>query len=138
MKLLSASAQGDQLSRYHIEAGIAACHSLAKSYAATDWSHTAKLYGQLETVAPSPAVSINRAIAIARADGANAGLAHLTDHVDAKAVESYHLFHAARADMLSELNDPSALSVYQRALDLAPLAAERRTLRRRMADLAEN
>jgi RNA polymerase sigma-70 factor (ECF subfamily) len=138
MKLLSASAQVDQLSRYHIEAGIAACHSLAKSYAATDWSHIAKLYGQLETVAPSPAVSINRAIAIARADGANAGLAHLTDHVDAKAVESYHLFHAARADMLSELNDPSALSVYQRALDLAPLAAERRTLRRRMADLAEN
>lgn len=138
MKLLSASARGDQLSRYHIEAGIAACHSLAPTYPVTDWSHIAKLYGQLETVAPSPAVSINRAIALARADGPAAGLAHLNDHVDAAAVDNYHLFHAARADMLSELNDPSALSVYQRALDLAPLEAERRTLRRRMEDLEKS
>ena len=135
MKLLSASAQGDQLSRYHIEAGIAACHSLAPSFEKTDWNHIAQLYGQLENFAPSPAVSINRAIAIARAEGAAAGLVHLNAHVDPTTVDSYHLYHAARADMLSELNDPSALSVYERALELAPLAAERRSLRRRMEGL---
>lgn len=121
MKLLSASAQGERLSRYHIEAGIAACHSLAASYDQTDWPHIAKLYGDLATIAPSPAVSINRAIAIARAEGAGSGLQHHATDVDAALVDDYHLFHAARADMLSEIGDPAAAAAYKRAIESLPL-----------------
>lgn len=136
MRLLAESAAGNTLTRYHVEAGIAACHSLAPSYAATDWVRIAQHYGQLEHIAPSPFVSINRAIALARAHGATVGLDHLQACVDPVAVDDYHLYHAARADMLAELDEPEARDAYQRALELAPLAAERRSLRKRLETLA--
>jgi RNA polymerase sigma factor (sigma-70 family) len=71
------SARGDALSRYHAEAGIAAEHCLASSYADTNWEEIIRLYDVLERIAPSPLNILNRAIAVAEARGATAGLATL-------------------------------------------------------------
>lgn len=135
MRLLSQSTAGEKLTRYHVEAGIAACHSLAPSYEATDWTRIAQQYGQLELIAPSPFVSINRSIALSRAHGAEVGLDHLQTSVDPTTVDDYHLYHAARADMLAELDKPEARDAYQRALELAPLPAEKRSISRRLESL---
>ena len=76
---------------YQVQAAIAACHAVARRPADTDWTEIAGLYGQLERVAPSPVVELNRAVAVAMADGAAAGLA-LVDRLDVSgALPDYHL-----------------------------------------------
>lgn len=114
---------------YQLQAGIAAAHSGATS----DWPRIALLYGRLATLTPSPVVDLNRAVAVAMVDGPEAGL----ELVDAIAgLDSYYLWHSARADLLRQLerNDDSA-AAYERALELAPTDVERGFLRGRLAAL---
>ena len=120
-------------SPYLLQAAIAALHDQAPAAAATDWPQIAELYGQLSRLTPGPVVEMNRAVAVAEADGPEAGLALLEQLADASELSGSHLYYAARADMLSRLGRADdAVQAYQRALELAGTAAERRFLRRRL------
>jgi RNA polymerase sigma-70 factor, ECF subfamily len=121
---------------YQLQAAIAACHAQAPTAAATDWREIALLYARLSEMAPSPVVSLNRAVAVAMADGPAAGLA-LVDEIDVGGdLTGYYLVPATRADLLRRLRrDPEARRAYEQALELAPTDAERRFLRRRISEL---
>lgn len=95
---LRRSAGGRELSRYHLEAEIAACHTLAPSYEATDWQRILDLYDHLQSRTPSPIVALNRAVALAEQRDAAAGLATL-DAVAAE-LDDYYPYHAVRAELL--------------------------------------
>ena len=84
---------------YQIQAAINAVHSDAPTAADTDWSQIVQLYGQLLAVMPSPVVELNRAIALAELDGPGPALA-IVEPLD---LDSYHLYHAVRADLLARL-----------------------------------
>ena len=107
---------------YQIQAAINAVHADAASMEATDWSQILALYDQLLAISPTPVVALNRAIALGEVRGPHAALA-LLDDLD---LDDYHLFHAARADLLRRLGRPTdAARAYARAADLAPSDAER-------------
>jgi RNA polymerase sigma-70 factor (ECF subfamily) len=115
---------------YQLQAAIAAEHFEDER----DWTSIALLYRRLGELAPSPVVDLNRAVAVAMADGPQAGLA-LVDSIDG--LEEYYLFHSARADLLRRLERTDEASVaYERALVLAPSDVEREFLRGRLAALA--
>jgi RNA polymerase sigma factor (sigma-70 family) len=118
---------------YQIEAAIAACHAEAPSFKATDWHQIVVLYDILIALAPSPVVRLNRAIAIWKIEGAQAALRELEDV--APVLDGYHLFHAARGEMLTELGRrEQARAAQLRALDLTGNPAEQALLRRRLFD----
>jgi len=121
---------------YQVQAAIAAVHDRASSAETTDWREIVGLYAALQTLAPSAVVELNRAVALAFAEGPAAGLAEL-DRVGARgSLVEYHLFHAARADLLRRLGRRAeAATAYRRALQLATNRAERRFLARRLADV---
>jgi RNA polymerase sigma-70 factor (ECF subfamily) len=111
---------------YQLQAAIASLHFDAE----TDWEQIALLYRRLLELAPSPVVALNRAVAVAMADGPEAGL-ELVDEVPG--LDDYHLWHSARADLLRRLGrEEEAAGAYRRALDLAPSEAERSFLQRRL------
>jgi len=120
---------------YQLQAAIAACHATAAEAAATDWSRIASLYGELVEMVPSPIVELNRAVAVAMADGPAAGL-ELVEALEASgALRGYHLLPATRADLLRRLDLPAdAARAYRDALELATNDAERRYLARRLAE----
>jgi len=90
----------DLLTRWHLEAGIASGHAAAPSWEETDWARILDLYDLLAEVAPSPVVALNRAVALAMARGASAGLEAL-DAIDPAALPGYHLLPAARGHLLA-------------------------------------
>jgi RNA polymerase sigma-70 factor, ECF subfamily len=112
---------------YQIQAAIAAVHSDAPTAAQTDWRQILALYEQLMACAPTPVVALNRAVAVAEIDGAEAALA-ATDGLD---LGSYYLFHATRADLLRRLHrSAEAARAYDAALALTTNEAERAFLER--------
>jgi RNA polymerase sigma-70 factor (ECF subfamily) len=122
---------------YQIQAAIAACHATAPDVASTDWTQVALLYGELARLAPSPVVELNRAVAVAMADGPAVGLALVDRLAESGALAGYHLLPATRADLLRRLERPAeAAAAYQEALRLTTADAERRYLRRRLAEVA--
>ena len=117
---------------YQIQAAIAAVHSEAAGAADTDWSQIVRLYDQLLAVAPTPVIALNRAIAVAELEGPETGLA-IVDTLD---LDSYHLYHATRADLLVRLNRRGeAAEAYQLAENLTDNTAEVEYLRRRRASI---
>jgi RNA polymerase sigma-70 factor, ECF subfamily len=113
---------------YQLQAAIAALHTQPD----TDWPQIALLYGELLRYAPSPVVELNRAVAVAMADGPERGL----ELMDDLPLEQYHLFHSARAELLRRLDRPAeAAAAYRQALDLADREPERRHLEQRLAEL---
>jgi RNA polymerase sigma-70 factor (ECF subfamily) len=120
---------------YQVQAAIAALHARAPRPEDTDWPQIAALYGRLAVMSPSPVVELNRAAAIAMADGPARGLA-LVDAL-AGELDEYHLFHAARADLLRRLGAmDEAAAAYRRALELATNPSERAYLARRLEEAA--
>jgi RNA polymerase sigma-70 factor (ECF subfamily) len=121
---------------FQLQAQIAAEHATAETAAATDFARIAELYGRLARVAPSPVVDLNRAVAVALADGPDAGLA-LLDTLDGdERLAGYHLLPATRADLLRRGGRyDEALPHYARALELAPSDPERRFLQRRVDEM---
>lgn len=121
---------------YLLQAAIAACHARSVSPAATPWGEIAALYGILEAVAPGPVVQLNRAVAVAMAEGPAAGLV-LVEALNAEgALADYLHFHATRADLLRRLGQrPESAAAYERAVDLATNDAERAFLARRIAEV---
>jgi RNA polymerase sigma-70 factor (ECF subfamily) len=121
---------------YQLQAAIAACHAQAPTPADTDWREIAVLYERLSEMAPTPVVQLNRAVAVAMADGPEAGLVLLDELERSGALADYYLLPATRADLLRRLHRPEdARLSYSEALELTPTDAERRFLRRRLAEL---
>jgi RNA polymerase sigma-70 factor, ECF subfamily len=121
---------------FALQAAIAAEHCRAARAEETNWRRIVQLYDQLERVQPSPIVSLNRAVAIAMADGPRAGLALIDALAATSELDSYHLLHAARADLLRRAGSPGeAAKNYQRALALVTNDSERRFLERRLNEL---
>jgi RNA polymerase sigma-70 factor (ECF subfamily) len=132
---LEAALRRGQPGHYQVQAAIAACHAMAAQAAATDWARIARLYGQLARLAPSPVVELNRAVAVAMADGPAAGLELVEALEISGALHGYHLLPATRADLLRRLGrHAEAAGSYRQALDLAVTDAERRYLARRLAE----
>jgi RNA polymerase sigma-70 factor, ECF subfamily len=116
----------NQPGAYQLQAAINAVHADAAAVEQTDWPQIVALYDQLLAVAPTPVVALNRAIAIGEVQGPAAALA-LVDELD---LDSYHPFHATRADLLRRLGRTSeAAAAYERAASMAPSDAERDFLR---------
>ena len=117
---------------YQIQAAINAVHSDAASGAATDWTQILTLYDQLMTMAPTPVVALNRAVALAEV----AGPLQALEIVDQLVLDDYHLLHATRADLLRRLGRPAeAAGAYARAAELTTNAAEQEFLARRRRDV---
>src|SRR6516225_2282805 len=120
---------------YQLQAAIAALHAQAKTASETDWKEIAELYGLLARCNRSPVVALNHAVAIAMAEGCVKGLERIHELGASGALDSYYLYHAARADLLRRLaRREEALAAYESALGLTANAVERRYLRRRMAE----
>ena len=134
--LLEGALRRGRAGQYQVQAAIAACHSTAASPAETDWAQIALLYGQLLKLTPSPVVALNRAVAVAMAEGLETGLA-LVDDLDRSGVlDGYHLLPATRAGLLRRLDRTAeAAQAYRAAVELAPTDVERRHLAKRLAEL---
>jgi RNA polymerase sigma-70 factor (ECF subfamily) len=119
---------------YALQAAIAAVHDEAESAETTDWPQIVGLYDVLRSVAPSALVELNRAVAVAMAEGPAAGLALIRELSGSAELDRYHLFHAARARLLDRLGRfEEAAQAYRRALDLAGNEPERAFLARCLA-----
>ncbi|WP_189929263.1 RNA polymerase sigma factor [Streptomyces sulfonofaciens] len=123
---------------YQVQAAIAACHADAAEPQATDWPQIALLYAELARRAPSPVVELNRAVAVAMAEGPEAGLV-LVDALAAEgALTGYRQLPATRADLLRRLGrGTEAAAAYREALSLGATEAERRYLKRRLRELTD-
>lgn len=126
---LGAASTGKTISPYHLEAGIAACHSLARKDADTDWPRILSLFDQLLQMKPTAVVAMNRSVALARVHGPDLGLEALNAIPHRKDLENMHFYHSIRGCFLSELGrQEEARIAYHRALELAPCHAEREFL----------
>ena len=129
--LLERALRRGRVGPYQLQAAIAAEHDRGPD---TDWREIVRLYDELLRVLPSPVVRLHRAVAVAAVDGPAVALP-LVEEL-AAALDRHHLWHATRADLLRRLDrGAEARSAYAAALDLAPSAAERRFLGRRLACL---
>lgn len=123
---------------YQIQAAIAALHAEAPTPDKTDWPQIAALYGALMQHAPSPVVALNQAVAVAMVEGPIRGLGLLDQLGESGDLDHYHLFHAARADLLRRAGFMSeAVDAYTVALDLCQNSVEKSYLRRRLAELGD-
>ncbi len=122
---------------YRLQAAIAATHAEAPTWTETDWPRIACLYGRLARRLPSPVVELNRAVAVAFADGPAAGLAVVDAVADDPRLARMHALPATRADLLRRLGRwGEAEAAYRAALDLVGTRAERAFLSRRLAEVA--
>lgn len=134
VKHLTQSGGGERLTEFHFQAGIAACHVTARDPASTHWSRILQLYDGLLALNPSPVVALNRAVAVARVQGPEAGLAAVQPLVSEPVLAGYYLLPAVQGHLLDALGrKEAAREAYARALTLARLPAEREFLRARLA-----
>jgi len=134
--IVRACIRRDRPGPYQLQAAIQAVHCDADSFETTDWSQIVALYDQLISVAPTPVVALNRAIAIAELEGPGAALTTL-DAI-ASDLENYHLLHAARGTILRRLRRrDEARAAFERAVRLATTEADRRFLAQQVDDLIE-
>ncbi|MEU6746569.1 sigma-70 family RNA polymerase sigma factor [Spirillospora sp. NPDC046719] len=132
VRLLDGALRRGEPGPYQVQAAIAACHATAAAAEETDWPQIAALYGRLEAMSPGPVVRLNRAVAVAMADGPAAGLA-LVETIEG--LDGYHLLPATRADLLRRLGRAGeAADAYREALALARAEPDRRFLAGRLAE----
>ncbi len=135
IRFLALSGRGGEVSAYHLEAGIAACHSTAADSDSTDWPRVLALYDQLLAVTASPVVALNRAVALARVNGVDAGIEALR-HLP---LDHYYLLHAIRGTFERDRGRTDrARQHFARAEELATLPSERAFLRRRLQECQAN
>lgn len=131
---LERSAAGTEFSEYHLQAAIAACHAAATSYELTDWSEIVRLYDLLLNLNPSPVIALNRAVALAKWQGADAGLKAVEAICEHPALQHYYLLPATLGELWCELGEPAqAAKFYQQALQQPCSEPERRFLAKRLA-----
>jgi RNA polymerase sigma-70 factor (ECF subfamily) len=136
---LDRSADGDRVTAYHVQAGIAAAHAAASAYEFTDWTHICDLYDHLYELSPTPVVQLNRAVAYSRANGALAALPMLLDLERDQVLRNYHLLPAVIAELYRELGlVTDARNYYEQALALECSGPERRFVERRLAEFTSS
>jgi RNA polymerase sigma-70 factor, ECF subfamily len=135
---LDQAARGGDMSRFHLEAGIAACHAAAPSHADTDWPGIVSLYDELRRRTRSPVVEVNRAVAVAMVSGAEVGLDELDAIPERELIASYPYALAAYAELHASLGEIEPARGYlRRALKHQPAHSQRLLLERKLAALAQ-
>src|SRR5690606_40570653 len=130
---LAKSARGDEISEYHLQAGIAACHASAPDFESTDWPRILSLYDQWLEMNCSPVVGLNRAVAVAKVHGPKKGLEALDALPNPDRLNQFYLVHAVRAEFEAELeNHPAAEKHLRKAYELAEVRSEQEFLSRRL------
>jgi RNA polymerase sigma-70 factor (ECF subfamily) len=121
---------------FAVQAALAAVHARAPRKEDTDWAESLRLYAMLERIAPSPIVTLNRAVAVGMVEGPAAALVIVDELARSGELDEFHLLHAARADFARRLGDVSqAERSLERALQLVGNDSERRFLERRLAEV---
>ena len=134
--LVEQAIRGGRIGPYLIQAAIASLHCQAATPEDTDWPQIVAWYGVLARIEPAPVVRLNAAVAIAMAGDLERGLARLEELAHDPGLDRYHLFHAARADLLRRSGrDGEAADAYRRALRLCSSEVERAFLERRLSEL---
>ncbi|HYP29823.1 MAG TPA: sigma-70 family RNA polymerase sigma factor [Blastocatellia bacterium] len=134
---LDRAASGSEMSEYHLQAGIAACHAAAESHEATDWRRILTLYDWLQELNPSPVVALNRVVALSKLHGPEAAIRELEQVSEHAALGHYHLLPATIGELWSELGQPEKAAVfYRQALDRPCSDPERRFLLKKLDALA--
>jgi RNA polymerase sigma-70 factor (ECF subfamily) len=127
------SAQGQELSEYHIQAGISACHCTARDYKSTDWRQILSLYDRLIELDHSPVVALNRAVAVCNVHGPKAGLDAIASIRGLEKLGSYYLLYAVQGEFQAQLNElQAAASQFRKSLSLTELKSERIFLSKRL------
>jgi RNA polymerase sigma-70 factor (ECF subfamily) len=135
--LVESSLRSRRFGPYTLQAAISAIHAQASSYAETDWSEIVGVYEALVALEPSAVVSLNLAVAIAMRDGPAAGIPRVEALLAEGELQSYHLAHAARADLYRRLGDvEQARASYQMAITLSKQEPEKRFLQRKLNEVA--
>jgi RNA polymerase sigma factor (sigma-70 family) len=138
MKHLSESATGEELSAYHLQAGIAACHCAASDYDSTDWPRILSLYDRLMELDGSPVIALNRAVAVANLNGPQAGIEAVEAIQNGSQLKSYYLLYAVLGEFEKQLNNfPAAIDNFRKALELTELTSEQQFLSKRLRDSEE-
>jgi RNA polymerase sigma-70 factor (ECF subfamily) len=127
------SAAGEEITAYHLDAGIAYCHCTAKDYGSTDWRQILALYDRLKEFDDSPVVALNRAVAVAEVNGPEAGLQAVREIQNAQSLESYHLLYAVLGEFESRLNHSRAAAAhFRKSMQLAEIKSEQEFLSKRL------
>ena len=130
---LAQSAEGTEISAYHLQAGIAACHCVAQDAKATNWRQILSLYDQLVELDDSPIVALNRTVAVANVHGPAAGMSALKSLRDRKELKSYYLLYAILGEFEAQLHRPEiAAAHFRQALKQTEIASEQHLLRKRL------
>lgn len=136
LSMLEAALKLESIGTYQLQAAIAAFHAQARTAQETHWREIAALYERLLELNPSPVIALNHAVAIAMSGPVAEGLNRIDELGHTNALDRYYLFHAARADLLRRLNQPTAASdAYERAVALATNPVEVNYLKRRLRQL---
>lgn len=132
------STAGDEVSEYHLQAGIAACHCVAKDYESTDWPEILSLYDRLIEMDDSPVVALNRAVAVANVHGPRAGIESVESIQNREQLTSYYLLYAVLGEFEAHLsNRQAAINYFRRSLELATIKSERMFLSKRLRALED-
>jgi RNA polymerase sigma factor (sigma-70 family) len=135
---LSKSAAGEEVSTYHLQAGIAACHCAATNYESTDWPKILSLYDQLLELDNSPIVALNRTVAVAHVHGPAAGIEAVEAIENGEQLRSYYLLYAVLGEFEKQLNHfQAAIDNFRKALKLTELTSEQSFLSERLRDSEE-
>jgi RNA polymerase sigma-70 factor (ECF subfamily) len=127
------SAAGKEITEYHLQAGIAACHCAARNYDSTDWRQILSLYDRLLEFEDSSVVALNRAVAVANVHGPAAGIAAVEGIQNRAELRSYYLLYAVRGDFEARLgNFTAAADSFRRSLELTHLNSEKAFLLKRI------
>jgi RNA polymerase sigma factor (sigma-70 family) len=130
---LSKSAAGDEITEYHLQAGIAACHCAAPDYESTDWPHILSLYNGLIEIDDSPVVALNRAVAVANVHGTEAGIEAVEAIRNRAKLDTYYLLYAVLGEFEVQLNrGKNAAAYFRQALELADTKSERQFLAKKL------
>jgi len=123
---LHKSTAGAEISEYHLQGGIAACHATATDYESTDWAKILSLYDRLIEFDDSPVVALNRAVAVANVRGPEAGLQTLRAIRDCEKLDSYYLFYSVIGELEMRMNNHAAAAEqFRKAFELAETKSER-------------
>lgn len=132
------STAGDQLSEYHLQAGIAACHCAVKDYGSTDWPHILSLYDRLIEIDDSPVVGLNRAVAVANVHGPRAGIEAVEAIQNRQQLNSYYLLYAVLGEFEALLNNRrKAVDYFRKSLELTTIKSEQMFMSKKLQELRE-
>ena len=136
---LMQSTAGDEVSEYHLQAGITACHCAAADYRCTDWARILALYDRLIEIDDSPIVALNRAVAVANVHGPRAGIEAVEAIHDRQQLDCYYLLYAVLGEFEADLEHrDAAMKHFRKALELATMKSEQVFFSKKLQELGDN